>query len=549
VAVLALLFTLLNCPKPIHIDDPFYLSYAGQIARHPLDPYDFEMLWDQTPMPTLRDWTPMVMPYWLALGMRLLGEDPIVCKLWMLPWNLVFVWSVAALLRRFAGSYTTPLLWATVLSPTFLPTLNLMIDTPSVALRLAALVLLLRSCDRSSWAMALVAGLLAGLATQTKYTAFVGPPLLLICGQWYGKPRWGVLACATAAVIFVAWEGGVLLRHGESHFLSALRSYHANLPGSDQSPWLKLAVLFRALFTHLGGVAPGLLLCGLASLGLSRRRAVAAALLVASGFVLVALVPELNLLAASESGRRLAVNLLVFRSFGIGLCAVLAVVCFRLGRRTGADWETWFLFLWLGLEVAGYLILTPFPAARRCMGVVVVSTLIVGRLAVRTCRSPDRAGLIRALALSSIPLGLLFYGVDLCEALAARKAAEVAAAEIEARQPGATAWYAGRWGFQYYAEQAGMKPLVFDRSRLRKGDWLAVPNDEHYRQLLQLEREPVQPVAEILVDDLIPLRTVPSFYGGRFPLEHRVGPRLSVTLYRVVEDYTPVRRAPEPAMH
>ncbi len=47
----ALLFTLLNAPKPLIIDDPAYFYYARHIAEHPTDPYGFEIFWGDLPTP------------------------------------------------------------------------------------------------------------------------------------------------------------------------------------------------------------------------------------------------------------------------------------------------------------------------------------------------------------------------------------------------------------------------------------------------------------------------------------------------------------------
>jgi hypothetical protein len=38
-------------------------------------------------------------------------------------------------------------------------------------------------------------------------------------------------------------------------------------------------------------------------------------------------------------------------------------------------------------------------------------------------------------------------------------------------------WFEGHWGFQYYAEQAGLRPLDFDRSAVRLGDMVVVPQN------------------------------------------------------------------------
>src|SRR5436309_2471505 len=84
-AVLAVVFTLLNCLKPLHIDDAAYYCYARQIADAPLAPYGFEVLWGERPCPANRLLAPPVLLYWWAGGLRLFGDSPFLWKLWLLP--------------------------------------------------------------------------------------------------------------------------------------------------------------------------------------------------------------------------------------------------------------------------------------------------------------------------------------------------------------------------------------------------------------------------------------------------------------------------------
>jgi hypothetical protein len=66
--------TLLNCPKPLHIDDPFYCAYAAHIARAPLDPYGFDIgtTLEGASDPAWHVVAPPVFLCWPAAGMRLI---------------------------------------------------------------------------------------------------------------------------------------------------------------------------------------------------------------------------------------------------------------------------------------------------------------------------------------------------------------------------------------------------------------------------------------------------------------------------------------------
>lgn len=206
IVTLAALLTGLNAVKPLHVDDTTYYFDAAQIAAHPLDPYGHVLLYFSDPLPALHVLAPPVLPYWWATALRLFGERPLLWKLWLFPFALLFTASLAGLLRRFAPTTATPLLIALVLSPVFLPSLNLMIDIPALALSLAALALFMRACDGDSPALAVLAGLTAGMAMQTKYTALLAPPIMLIYALHRGKLRLGLAAALAAGLLFAAWE-------------------------------------------------------------------------------------------------------------------------------------------------------------------------------------------------------------------------------------------------------------------------------------------------------------------------------------------------------
>jgi hypothetical protein len=178
--VLAVLLTFLNALKPLHIDDTAYYHYASHIAAHPLDPYGFDLHWYDFPLPANHVLAPPLVPYWWALGLHLFSDQPLLWKLWLFPFSLLLVLALHRLLRRFARGLELPLLVMAVLSPTVLPSFNLMLDVPALALGLTAVVLFIRAADRQSWRLAVTAGLIAGLAMETKYTALLVPGVMLL---------------------------------------------------------------------------------------------------------------------------------------------------------------------------------------------------------------------------------------------------------------------------------------------------------------------------------------------------------------------------------
>jgi hypothetical protein len=546
---LAGLFTLLNALKPVHMDDTAYYYYARRIAEHPLDPYGFEVFWGQWPLRANRVLAPPVLPYWWSVGFRLFSERPFLWKLWLFPFSLLFVFSLHAIFRRFAAGLEMLLVWMTVLSPTFLPSLNLMLDIPALALGLCAFWIFLSASDRNSVRLSVFAGLVAGLAMQTKYTGVLIPAVMLLYGIFFGRVKLALIAASVAAAVFISWEVYTHLLYGRSHFLNGLDGARG---GSGT-----IAVLFTTFFSILGGIAPALGLLALAALCVGRRVIVASALLVALGYLLLIAVPE-GIASGMTSGH--SVDQVIFPIFGYTVCALVMAVVWALGTSgrpdqwsfLGRHWDRvdCFLLGWLLLELAGYCALNPFPAVRRFMGVIVITTLLIGRLAARKNLLPSQSPVICGAAVVGILLGLGFYVVDLREAQAIKQSVVMAADYVKSQDPKATIWYAGRWGFQYYAERAGMVAVVPASQRslsdgslpvpssLKKGDWLVVPDGNIDKQVFRLEH--AESIARLAVEDLLPLRTLYCYYSGPTALEHRTGSRRSVTILRITEDFVPV---------
>lgn len=535
--ILAVLFTLLNAFRPLHMDDTAYYYYAAQIAEHPLDPYGFEIFWTERPQPAHEVLAPPLLPYYWAAAIRLFGDRPFLWKLWLLPFALLFVLALHRLFRRFAPGCEGPLVWLTVFSPAFLPSFSLMLDVPALALGLWALTQFSQSCDRDAPGPALLAGLVAGLAAQTKYTGLLVPAAMLVYALVVHRARLGILATLIASLVFAAWEAFIARRYGESHFLSHLHS-HGEAVRQNPSAVLSLIMI-------LGGTAPATMLLGLVAL----RARLGMLALAGAGVVLgFALLPYLDERTATDLGIPLRLNRdsLIFGGLGYLVCGTVAVTIRQLYQRTEGetrtDGKSAFLLLWLGLEIVGYLVLSPFPAVRRVLGIVVVSLLLIGRLL-------SRAGLsgtwrVRGVVAAGMVLGLGYYGVDLRDAWAQKQAAEQAARWVRQQQRG-TGWYVGRWGFQYYAEHAGLRPVLPGMSALRRDDWLIVPCSRVAQQAIQIPDGVVLPAAQFRLADAVPFRTTSGYYGSRTPVEPLTGPRLSVTIYRVLADFIP-SKTPSP---
>lgn len=511
----AFVYTGMNAVKPLHVDDPFTYFVSRQIVAAPLDPFGFDIYWYQWPQPAHEDLLAPVVAYWGALGLAVAGANVFAWKLWLFPFALLFTWALHRLARRFAPGLETWLVAATLFGPAFLPSFNYMQDVPAIALGLAALSLWLDAADRRSLRLALAAGLVAGLAMQTKWTQLTIPAAMLLYGVLAQRLRFAIAACAAAALVFVGWEAAMTLRYGHGMLLFQLGFPFFWTPRTEMI--LPLVHLLGALLA-----VPALL--GLAALGAPRWVVAGLGVAIAAGWSALWAWPVASTLyllsgvACVATGVALAVALLRRPAPGAWLAA----------HRTEL-----FLVLWLAGEVTTYFVISYFPAVRRVLMTVLVATLLAGRAG--SLALGRRALPLRPLLALQVALGLAVWSVDLLEARAQQQVAEQSVQRIRAHDPGAAIWYVGHWGFQYYAEAAGMQPLIPDHTLVRRGDWLVVPARVD-QQEIQLSRSHFERAGRVAIDSRVPLTSLPEFYVGFRPLQRLGEARASAALYRASAD-------------
>jgi 4-amino-4-deoxy-L-arabinose transferase-like glycosyltransferase len=534
---LAVVMTVLNALKPMHMDDTAYYQIARQIAGHPLDPYGFRMLWYQHPEPANQILAPPVVPYWLAIAIRLFGEQPVAWKLWQFPFALILVLSTFRLLERFGAASPGWLTAMVALSPALLPGFNLMLDVPALALGLASVVVFLRACDRRSIVGALDAGLVAGLAMQTKYTAIVAPFAILLYGWLQGQRKLGTVAILVSIALFSSWELFTAMRYGESHLLCNIRQKHTISISPVDLIW--------PLIVMLGALAPVGVLLNLVGLNLSERRLMVCAALAAGMYVAIARLGSLGGFFTAE--QVYAISGVLFLGSMVTVLVVLAGQRWLKRPDRAFGKLTFFLVGWLVLELLAYFALSPFPAARRLMGIMVVATILAGRLI--QARGSSARRWLPVIALGQAILCAVYVLTD-CRGADAQRS--VAAAARQRLGSSAEIWFTGHWGFEFYAERAGMHPVVplvdgpdasIDTpSSIRAGDYLLIPDGHIYQQNVAVSRDELDSIGTFQVDDRWPFMTVINYYMGGFgrtPLDPRHGRRLVATLWRARRDFTP----------
>lgn len=513
--VTALFITLLNAAKPVCVDDAYYLRLAREIARHPSEPYGppptgFETIWSERPQGAFTILAPPVLPYYLALGITVFGDDPVLLKLWLFPLVLLFTRSIVSFARRFVPERSREVLFLVSLSAASLPCWNLMLDLPAVALGLAGVTGYANGLDTRRWWSFASAGIMLGLAFETKYNAIGFMALVASWGLVVGELRRTVLCLALALVVVLGWEGFVAAVYGESHFL-----YHSfRRIGSTIAE--KRSHLILPLIGTFGAVAPYLWLFPIQT----RRTGQWLLAILAMVLSFVFLLPEerQQLVVDEKGSPRVSLAGVVFVTLGI---LNLLALGWAMTRRPNK-----ILVIWMVFEFGVAFWLSPFCAARRVIGVVIASTILFSSI---------RKDSAKLLVSFTVIWGMLLFSVDALDATVEPDAVRAIAGDY----PSETVWFRGHWGFADAGERAGWRIVYPGESRLEAGDLLVYPDltDRLAGQPISIPDGAVEVLEVRHFWSLVPIRTIPDWYGGKIPLRHHDSPSLTVTIFRVREAF------------
>ena len=239
--------------------------------------------------------------------------------------------------------------------------------------------------------------MIAGVAFETKYTAFVSVSVIVLAALVWRRGLLGFAAVLMAAHVFCVWEFVIAVVSGRSHFFF-------NLAGGDTIEGGRLldallglvktkGPLFTSLLSLLGGIALPFLLLGMLALGLSRRWLLLTAAIFLGGVVAIGLfdthfkgkfAPSARFFGAMQTPPlNFELADVIFAVFGGGVFVVLGFVARSLWRSSSGEGrrEVVFLLGWLAFEIVAFFPLTPFPAVRRVLGIFIVLALLVGRCA------------------------------------------------------------------------------------------------------------------------------------------------------------------------
>lgn len=208
--LLALGITLPFLNHAYHVDEPLFLRVARQILSDPWNPYGFQYLWDNEPKPMsqIAAFPPLFAYFLAAVGGGREFPPEARIHLSLVPFACVALLSFYLVARKLGHSpvwsFFAAALWAC--SPAFVVSANLaMPDVAGIACSLLALAICLGGWQNNRTAPLLAGGVLLGLALLMRYNTAPLLPVFVLLGWSYGAGRRGWIPAILAAALLAAW--------------------------------------------------------------------------------------------------------------------------------------------------------------------------------------------------------------------------------------------------------------------------------------------------------------------------------------------------------
>jgi hypothetical protein len=440
--------------KAYTIDDPLFLKQAEQLLSDPLHPTAFEVVWSESFEPQRMS---AIMPSgpamaYLLVPCALAGAPEWLAHLTGLAVFALALLATAALALRLGTSESSARAAALLLAATpaaLALASTAMPDVPAMAFGVLGIERLLAFRDGRGWSQALAASVALAFAALSRSHLLLLLPvgaLLLVGGplatqrlRELGWRPWLPLVAAPALFVAFAW----LTRDPLAPNTALLESAQRYM---DSSQLVRNVTGFAAHWT----LALPLALPWAAL----RWRA-----LVRQPFLYVAALVWGVLLVQSEPRP----DALLGVAAAVLSAGVLWDVIADALRRRDAVQLALGAWLLIALPIAVY---THLPS-KYLVASAPAAAILVARALESQSRTFARA-LLGATLVAGVVLGMLVIRADAAFAeLGRRAAAELIAPNVRA---GRTVWFDGHWGFQWYAERAGARPLTSTPPHPKSGD-------------------------------------------------------------------------------
>ena len=467
-AALLALVVLLLVPfagKPFHTDDPLFVWHGTALSDGPLAPCRVSVNWFGEARPLFEVMrNPPGLQCVVAVLQRAgcLGESALHGVL------LVPAVCLALAVHRWAssrkGGHAELATCLAIASPAFLVSAtNVLPDVAMAACVISALYLWMRGIDRGRASDLMWASAACALGCTMKYFAVsLIPFLALYAVERRARSASWLPFLAASMLPLAAYEVWMWTQSGAPPCVAGFRA----LGGDAHADGGSAPARFFLTIVFFGGAC--LPVCGIGvyrAFGSARNGAVCA------GFAALA-----TWLVAGAIGPETAQRGIVMAEIGalalIGACVLFDLAArWRAAPRSADRW----MIAWIVWELA-YSVFLNWSVTER--GLVTSASLVAILFASGTGGWSQAPARVRALIVA-LPLVLaLLVGIALN--VADREIAESGrrAAEDLIRplvRAGKTVWFQGHWGFQYYAQANGAKPMESGRAVVASGDVVVIP--------------------------------------------------------------------------
>lgn len=460
--------------KALHIDDTLFIWTAKQIINRPWDFYGFNGNWDGTfaPAPEIIK-NPPIGAYYLALVGWLGGfSERVLHTAFIFP-AFMALWGTYAAARRMC---TLPLLAAllALATPAFLvSSTTLMCDVLMLAFWAWAVFFWIKGVEDNSRLSLLLSAVLIALSALTKYFGISLIPLLAAYSILKGRKGLSSLPFLLIPVAALAgYHFYTQMLYGRGLLLDASQYATKIQSGGEQLDRALIGIVFT------GGCLIAALFFLLPVFGI--KGIIAGMALTAAGAVYLVSRTTFGAveLWTGDFGWDYAIQLAVYAAAGIGIFLLMIVDLIR--RR---DAFSVLLALWVVGTFAFTVFFNWTVNARSILPMAPAVGMLLARAAEEESLSRMRkwAPFVLALAFS-----MAIAWADYRLANSARNMARSIADKYSVG-PGQL-WFQGHWGFQYYMEERGAKPIEWRNMQINEGDTVAFPFNNTGLRLLSEDK-------------------------------------------------------------
>lgn len=482
--------------KAYHIDDTLFIRVAEHILTHPLDFYGFPVNWYGFEMPMYEvNQNPPLVSYFIAFASLFAGWGEFSIHLAFLLPALALSTGTFVLARSFCSTPWLAVL-GLVLTPVFMVSAtNIMTDTTMLALFVWAVFFWIKGVDENRNIFLFAAGILAALSALAKYFGISLVPLLLVYTFLVRKKFDSrILFLLIPLVLLAGYQLWTQFMYGQG-MLSNAMAYAAGSKPFGLEPLLDRLILG---LTFTGGCLITISFFLPFLFPLKKWMIFFALFLPIMGFLAFGTDSIRVFHLPQEPGLSWGawVQFCIMILSGVGIFVLV-----WSDLRQNRDEKSWLLFLWFfGTFCFATFVnwttnaRTIYPMAP-CMGIILARFVEKNSIHLNVHMTKIVSASLIAGAIVSLSVAWADFSLANCQ----RTAAGLFRSQLKGYPH--TVWFQGHWGFQYYMEHHGMKPIDFQKTTFQQGDILIVPmnntnikipkkNIFHYVQTLEVRPFP-----------------------------------------------------------